>query len=115
MENHKKKCNKRPSEPKPHYSLNMNVTLPLSEEELAFQQNIHSHKELKAMPWLEQIRLDALKRTDLDRLIHKVQTAYDQYVSSVPIETQVLSYPTLKIDDSLTKKSARHLYQQVNE
>ncbi|CAO3639348.1 unnamed protein product [Cunninghamella blakesleeana] len=111
LENHKKKCNRRPSEPKPYYSLNMNITLPLSEEELVFQQNIHSHKKLKAMPWLEKIRLDSLERTELDQLIHKVQSAYDQYVT-LPIDTQILSFPTLKIDDSLTKKAARHLYQQ---
>ncbi|CAO3631821.1 unnamed protein product [Cunninghamella echinulata] len=58
---HKTKCKSRPHEPKPYYALNMNVTLPLSQEELTFQQNIYSHKELKAMPWLKQIRLDQLE------------------------------------------------------
>ncbi|KAI9305134.1 methyltransferase TRM13-domain-containing protein [Cunninghamella echinulata] len=108
---HKTKCRSRPREPKPYYTLNMNVTLPLTQEELTFQQNIYSHKELKAMPWLKQIRLDHLKKSELDQLIQKVQIAFDQHVT-LPIKTQVLTYPTLHIEDGLSLKSARHLYQQ---
>ncbi|KAI8100004.1 methyltransferase TRM13-domain-containing protein [Halteromyces radiatus] len=110
LEIHKTKCNARPRAPESHYALNINTTLPLSQEELDFQQGIYSHKELKVQPWIARIQLDELSRSELDALINKVQLAYDSHVpSSIP--KQVLSHQAIVIDGQ-SSKAIRHLHQQ---
>ncbi|ORZ18833.1 methyltransferase TRM13-domain-containing protein [Absidia repens] len=107
---HKTKCNARPRSPEQHYALNVNTTLPLSTEELAFQQGILSHKELKSQPWIANIHLNELPKPDLDALIGKVQAAYDAHVPS-PISKRVLSHPAI-VTDGKSSKLIRHLHQQ---
>lgn len=79
LENHMKtRCNSRPRDPEAYYSLNINCTVPLSEEEIEFQKNIHSHKKLHSQPWIARVQLGQLPKAELDELIAKVTTAYDQ-------------------------------------
>ncbi|KAI8338547.1 methyltransferase TRM13-domain-containing protein [Chlamydoabsidia padenii] len=110
LDTHKAKCNSRPRPPEPYHVLNINTTLPLSKEELEFQQGIFLHKELKAQPWIASIHLDELSRLELDGLINKVQSAY-HHAFPQPIPKQVLQHSAITIDGQ-SSKSIRHLHQQ---
>lgn len=94
LEQHlKTRCNARPKAAEPWHSLNANCTLPLSKEELEFQQHIHSHKHLKAQPWIARVQLHELPRTELRDLIQKVENLYKEVVP--PINTVIYSHPSL--------------------
>lgn len=88
----KNRCNARPRELPACHSLNVNCTLPLSQEELDFQKNIYSHQKMHVQPWLARVQLSELAKADLESIIQKVNTAYDQHVK--PIETQILTHPS---------------------
>lgn len=85
-----KRCNSRPKGLPVCHSLNVNCTLELSKEELEFQKNIYSHQKLHIQPWLARVQLKTLSRQELDSIIQKVKTAYEQHVGS--IETQILKH-----------------------
>ncbi|ORX59726.1 DUF715-domain-containing protein [Hesseltinella vesiculosa] len=106
---HKARCNSRPLPPPVYHSLNLNVTLPLSPEELAFQQNIFSHKELKSQPWIARVQLDQLPDGELQALLQKIQHTASSLLPSIP--TQILSHPSL-VSDATSLKTCRHLDQQ---
>ncbi|KAI8984281.1 methyltransferase TRM13-domain-containing protein [Mycotypha africana] len=93
LERHmQKRCNARPKEQPACYSLNVNCTLPLSAEELEFQQNIFSHQKMHVQPWLARVQLQKLSREDLDSIINKVLAAYEVHVPDIPKEK--LSHPS---------------------
>ncbi|KAI7906863.1 methyltransferase TRM13-domain-containing protein [Cokeromyces recurvatus] len=87
LENHlKNRCNARPRELPKCHSLNVNCTLPLSQEELDFQKSIFSHQKLHVQPWLARVRLNQLSKEELESLIDKVSFAYDAHVPLIPME-----------------------------
>lgn len=93
LEKHlKSRCNARPRELPVCHSLNVNCTLPLSEEELEFQRNIYSHQKMFVQPWLARVQLHELAREDLDSIISKVTAAYDANVAPIPMEQ--LTHPS---------------------
>ncbi|KAI9486472.1 MAG: methyltransferase TRM13-domain-containing protein [Benjaminiella poitrasii] len=93
LDNHlKNRCNARPRELPKCHSLNVNCTLPLSQEELEFQKNIFSHQNLHVQPWLARVRLDELDKEDLESVISKVSSAFDANVKSIPMEK--LTHPS---------------------
>ena len=88
LENHMKtKCNSRPREPDVYHHLNINCTIPLSTEELEFQKNIYSHKQLHAQPWITRVQLSELPRQELDTLINKVKS-----IDVPEIESSILKH-----------------------
>ena len=83
LENHMKtKCNSRPREPDVYHHLNINCTIPLSAEELEFQKNIYSHKQMHAQPWITRVQLSELPRQELDTLINKVKSIHVPEIES---------------------------------
>ncbi|KAI8375664.1 methyltransferase TRM13-domain-containing protein [Choanephora cucurbitarum] len=109
LEKHmKSRCNARPREQPPCFSLNVNCTLPLSEEELEFQKKIYSHQNLHVQPWLARVRLQALTRDELDALIDKVTKAHDEHVG--PIEKRQLTHPSAEAKRH-TITNTKHLDQ----
>ncbi|KAI8060106.1 methyltransferase TRM13-domain-containing protein [Gongronella butleri] len=109
LEAHMAKCNARPRPPPAYHSLNVNVTLPLSAEELAFQQTIYNHKNTKAQPWISRVRLHELDAGELDRLITAIQKNAAEIVPAIP--TQILTHPSMVID-ATSIHTVRHLHQQ---
>lgn len=109
LETHlKSRCNARPRELPKCHSLNVNCTLPLSEEELEFQKNIYSHQAMFVQPWLARVQLNELAKQDLDSIIYKVSTAYDTHIKT--IETQVLTHPSAE-KKRPSIKNVKHLDQ----
>lgn len=104
----KNRCNARPRELPACHSLNVNCTLPLSQEELDFQKSIYSHQQMHVQPWLARVQLSELSKTDLDSIIHKVTTAYDEHVK--PIETHILTHPSAETKRPFVKH-VKHLDQ----
>ncbi|RUS27347.1 methyltransferase TRM13-domain-containing protein [Jimgerdemannia flammicorona] len=80
------RCNSRPRPPDSWISPNCNVTLPLTTEELEFQQNIRSHKEHKVQPWIARVQLAELTRPDLDGLVAKVRGVFEREVREIRME-----------------------------
>ncbi|KAI9313360.1 methyltransferase TRM13-domain-containing protein, partial [Dichotomocladium elegans] len=111
LDNHmQNKCNARPRSPEPYHSLNINCTLPLSAEELAFQKNIHLHKQIHAQPWIVRVQLADLPRSELDQLVQKVQKTYETHVSE-PLVTSVLTHEAAESRRKYLKHT-KHLDQQ---
>ncbi|CAO0791320.1 unnamed protein product [Mucor circinelloides] len=109
LEKHlKSRCNARPRELPVCHSLNVNCTLPLSEEELEFQRNIYSHQKMFVQPWLARVQLQELSREDLDSIINKVKIAYDANVAPIPMEQ--LTHPSSEKKRS-TIQNTKHLDQ----
>lgn len=93
LEKHlKSRCNARPRELPVCHSLNVNCSLPLSNEELEFQKNIYSHQKMFVQPWLARVQLQELSKEDLDSIINKVSVAYDAQVAPIPMEQ--LTHPS---------------------
>ncbi|KAH8552325.1 methyltransferase TRM13-domain-containing protein [Umbelopsis sp. PMI_123] len=90
----KTRCNARPKPSDPWYTLNVNCTLPLSKEELEFQQSIHSHKHLKSQPWIARVQLHELPKNELRDLILKVERLYKEVVP--PIKTKIHFHPSME-------------------
>ncbi|KAI8381175.1 methyltransferase TRM13-domain-containing protein [Radiomyces spectabilis] len=89
LDNHlKTRCNSRPKPPEEHYAVNVNCTLPLSQEELEFQKTLNLHKVMKTQPWIARIRLAELPKQELDELIVKVQKAYTDHVPTIEKDVQ---------------------------
>ncbi|CEG64063.1 hypothetical protein RMATCC62417_01106 [Rhizopus microsporus] len=104
-----KRCNSRPKGLPVCHSLNVNCTLELSKEELEFQKNIYSHQKLHIQPWLARVQLKTLSRQELDSIIQKVKTAYEQHVGS--IETQILKHTVFE-QKRAEVQWTKHLDQQ---
>ncbi|KAF7732902.1 tRNA:m(4)X modification enzyme TRM13 [Apophysomyces ossiformis] len=105
----KTRCNSRPKGTQPYHSSNINCTLPLSKEELEFQQTHHTHKHIRSQPWIARVQLHELPSNELNTLINKVQSAYEQQVPAIALK--VLTHPTTQS----ARQSARfkkHLDQQ---
>ncbi|KAI8985913.1 methyltransferase TRM13-domain-containing protein [Pilobolus umbonatus] len=90
----KSRCNSRPKDNPPCHCLNINCSLPLSEEELEFQKNIFSHQKMYVQPWLARVQLSPLDREELYSFIQKVSDIHDKYVDI--IELKQLSHPHLQ-------------------
>lgn len=109
LEQHMKtRCNARPRELPACHSLNVNCTLPLSQEELDFQKNIYSHQKMFVQPWLARVQLSELSKDDLNSIVEKISIAYNQYVQ--PIETHVLTHPSAEKKRPFIK-NVKHLDQ----
>ncbi|KAG2231513.1 methyltransferase TRM13-domain-containing protein [Thamnidium elegans] len=104
----KTRCNARPRELPACHSLNVNCTLPLSQEELDFQKNIYSHQNMFVQPWLARVQLSELKKEELDSVISKVSAAYDKHVPT--IEKQILTHPSAE-KKRCSLKNSKHLDQ----
>lgn len=102
------RCNARPREQPACYSLNVNCTLPLSQEELEFQKNIYSHQKMFVQPWLARVQLSELSKEELNSIIDKVSTAYDEHVE--PTKTDILTHPTSE-KKRATIKNVKNLNQ----
>jgi len=105
------RCNARPKPTDPWHSLNANCTLPLSKEELEFQQHIHSHKHMKAQPWISRVQLHELPKQELRGLIQKVEDLYKKVVP--PIETVIYSHPSMAKRRTMVKYT-KHADQQAS-
>ncbi|KAG2215994.1 hypothetical protein INT46_007054 [Mucor plumbeus] len=109
LEKHlKSRCNARPRELPVCHSLNVNCSLPLSDEELEFQKNIYSHQKMFVQPWLARVQLQELSKEDLDSIINKVYVAYDAHVAPIPMEQ--LTHPSSEKKRD-TVKHTKHLDQ----
>ena len=83
----KTRCNARPREPEVFHCLNINCSVPLSSEELEYQKNIFSHKQMHIQPWITRVQLAELGRQELDTLIEKVRN-----VNVPSIEKSILKH-----------------------
>ncbi|KAJ2956335.1 hypothetical protein NQZ79_g7798 [Umbelopsis isabellina] len=105
------RCNARPKENDTWHSLNVNCTLPLSKEELEFQQNIHSHKHMKAQPWIAKVKLNELPKQDLRDLVTKVEVLYKRLVP--PIRLDIRSHASMAKRQAAVKFT-KHADQQAS-
>ncbi|KAG0174001.1 tRNA:m(4)X modification enzyme TRM13 [Apophysomyces sp. BC1034] len=103
------RCNSRPKGPESYHSLNINCTLPLSKEELEFQQTQHSHKHMRSQPWIARVQLHELPTHELNELITKIQGAYEQQVPDIKLE--ILTHETTQTARQAAK-FRKHLDQQ---
>ncbi|KAI8142883.1 methyltransferase TRM13-domain-containing protein [Fennellomyces sp. T-0311] len=100
------RCNSRPREPEVFHSLNVNCSVPLSAEELEFQKNIYSHKQMHPQPWITRVQLAQLARHELDTLIEKVKN-----VQVPSIESSILTHDAAESKRQNVKQT-KHLDQQ---
>ncbi|KAI9019435.1 methyltransferase TRM13-domain-containing protein [Phycomyces nitens] len=103
------RCNARPKEQEQFYSLNVNCTLPLSQEELDFQKTIQSHKNMYSLPWIARIQLSQLKKEDMRSVAEKVEQVYKEYVPK--IEQVILTNPAT-VSPRTADRFVKHLDQQ---
>ncbi|RUS18711.1 methyltransferase TRM13-domain-containing protein [Endogone sp. FLAS-F59071] len=110
------RCNSRPRPPDPWVSLNCNVTLPLTQEELDFQSGERSHKLHHVQPWLARVRLAELPREELKELMAKVRKVYEKEVKE--IRTEVLDHEAMKerkyVCRGLLVQFTKHADQQAS-
>ncbi|KAG2221569.1 hypothetical protein INT45_002583 [Circinella minor] len=102
----KTKCNSRPREPDVYHHLNINCTIPLSIEELEFQKNIYSHKQMHAQPWITRVQLSELSKQELTTLINKVK-----HIHVPEIELSILKHHVTE-SKRQNLKQTKHLDQQ---
>ncbi|KAL0082896.1 methyltransferase TRM13-domain-containing protein [Phycomyces blakesleeanus] len=103
------RCNARPKEQEQFYSLNVNCTLALTQEELDFQKTIQSHKNMYSLPWIARIQLSKLQKEDMRSVAEKVEKVYKEYVPK--IEQVILTNPATA-SPRTAERFVKHLDQQ---
>ncbi|KAI7863848.1 methyltransferase TRM13-domain-containing protein [Spinellus fusiger] len=103
------RCNARPKDNEQFYSLNVNCTLSLSEEELEFQRSIQLHKNMYSQPWIARIQLSQLPVNELNALAHKIESIYKEHVPV--IRQEILTHDAIS-SLRTAERFIKHLDQQ---